>query len=411
MNSCRICKAMGTLNHSERKHAILSASSSARWLACPPSARLADKFAESNRTSVYAEEGTLFHEICNLVLDKWRGAVDEKTAKKEMTKLKKDKLYKEEMDGYAEDYLTYIRELFSEAQQRTPDPVLLVEERLDYSQYAPEGEGTGDACIIGDTVMDIIDVKYGKGIPVSATDNSQLKLYALGALAKYDLMYDIHTVKMHIFQPRTVPQNINCWEVSVEDLQRWGEEYVKPRALLAFRGEGDKEPGTHCRFCPVKAFCAALAQKNIELAKDDFREPGLLSDKRLLEIYNQLPMLVDWANSVGDYILNQAVNDGKQWPGLKLVEGISRKIWLDETKVREVLHAKGITDEQIEKREILGVTALAKVVGKEVFAEIEQYAGKTDGKLTLVPESDKRPAVNTAAAAAAAFAQEDAPAD
>lgn len=402
---------MGTLNHSERKHAILSTSSAARWLACPPSARLADKFAESNRTSTYAEEGTLAHEFCNLELDAWRGVIDEKTAKKERTKLKKDKLYKAEMDGYVADYVAYVRELFTEAQQRTPDAVLFVEERLDYSQYAPEGEGTGDAGIIADGIMDIIDFKYGKGIPVSATDNAQLKLYALGALAKYDLMYDIHTVRLHIFQPRTVPQNINSWEISVEDLQQWGEDYVKPRALLAFQGEGDKEPGDHCRFCPAKAFCAALAQKNIDLAKDDFREPGLLSDKRLLEIYRQLPMLVDWANSVGDYILNQAVSEGKQWPGLKLVEGISRKIWLDEDKVREVLHGKGLTDEQIEKRELLGVTALSKVVGKEIFAEIEQYAGKTDGKLTLVSENDKRPAVNTAASAAAAFAQEEVSAD
>lgn len=400
---------MGTLQHSERKHAVLSASSSHRWLCCPPSARLADRFSESNRTSVYAEEGTLAHEFCNLELDAWRGVLDEKTAKKERTKLKKDKMYKAEMDGYVADYVTYVRELFAEAQQRTPDAVLLVEERLDYSHYAPEGEGTGDCCIIGDGIMDIIDYKYGKGIPVSATENSQLMLYALGALIKYELMYDIHTVRLHIFQPRTVPQNINSWEISVTELQRWGEEYVRPRALLAFRGEGEKEAGEHCRFCPVKAFCATLAQKNIDLAKDDFREPGLLSDKRLLEIYRQLPMLMDWANSVGDYILNQAINTGKQWPGLKLVEGVSRKIWLDEAKVREILHGKGITDEQIEKRELLGVTALAKVVGKEIFGEIEQYTGKTDGKLTLVPESDKRPAVNSNAAAAAAFAKEEAP--
>ena len=383
---------MGEVNHSARKHALLSASGASRWLQCPPSARLEEKFEESSpsTSSVYADEGTLAHEFGDLNLRKAAGRISDSVFDKEIKELRKHPLYSSEMEGEVDKYVTYVWEAFAEAKQKTPDAVLMIEERLDFSHLVEQGFGTGDAGVIADGVLEIIDLKYGKGIRVEAEENPQLMLYGSGALRSFELMYDIHTIKMTIVQPRL--DHISSWEISVKDLVNWGEKIVKPAAAKAYEGKGVQEAGDHCKWCKVKAMCATLAAKNVALARHEFKDPYLLTEKQLIEVYKQQPMLVDWVNAVSEYLLAEALK-GKQWPGYKIVEGRSPRKWMDEEKVIATLGlSHDPKDFMVSK--LAGIPAIEKLLGtKDFHALLGERVLLPPGKPTLVPESDKRPAM------------------
>jgi len=306
---------LSSVEHSTRAHALLSASGASRWMNCTPSARLEEKFDESS-TSTFAAEGTLAHEFGDVNLRFKNGEIDEKTLKAELKKLRKDKHYTLEMEGEVDKYVTIVMEAFAVAKARTPDAKLLIEERVDFSHLVEKGFGTGDVCIVADGFLDVIDLKYGKGVKVDADNNPQLMLYGSGALRNFEMMYDIHTVNLVIVQPRL--DHLSEWKISTEKLIEWGEKEVKPKAAKAYQGKGLQKAGDHCKWCKVKAMCATLAAKNVKLAQHDFKDPHLLTESHVIEVYKQQPMLVDWVNSVAKYLLDEAVK-GKKWPGLKLV--------------------------------------------------------------------------------------------
>ena len=379
-------------DHKERKHALLSASSAARWLACPPSARLEDKFREScgyDNSSVYADEGTLAHEFAELNLRHLAGRIDHKTFLCSLEALRSHELYSEEIEEEVEKYTTYVMEAYEAAKTIVPDPVLFIEEKLDFSHIVEKGFGTGDSGIIADGTMEIIDLKYGKGIKVEACENPQLKLYGIGALHSYEMLYDIRQVKLTIVQPRL--NNIVSWTVPVKELYRWAEETVKPIAAKAYEGKGMQKAGDHCKFCLVKAMCTTLAARNTALAKHEFKDPELLTEKQLIDIYKQIPMLVDWANAVGDHLLKEAMS-GKKIEGYKLVEGQSRRKWTNEDDVRAKLKENGYPEDSYNKVQLKGISDIEKLVGKKEFPKMfEGLVIKPQGSPILVIESDSRP--------------------
>lgn len=381
---------MSDVNHSTREHALLSASGASRWLNCTPSARLEEKFEES-AASVYADEGTLAHEFAELNLRYANGEIAKKDLNIELKRLRKDKLYSLEIEEHVATYVGIVMEMLLTSKQVTKDAKLLIEERYDFSHIVEGGFGTGDATIIADKVMTITDLKYGKGVKVEANDNSQLKLYALGALKRFDLAFDIHTVRLVIVQPRL--EHFDQYEISVEDLIIWANDIVKPRAADAYLGKGIKVAGSWCKWCKVKALCNTLAEENIRLAQHEFKDPHLLTDKELVAIFNQQPMLVDWVKAVGDYLLTQALK-GTKYTGLKVVEGRSQRKWLDEQKAIEALTLARYNKKDFMVTELATITAIEKLVGKAAFGPLlNAYIVKPPGAPALVSESDKRPAM------------------
>lgn len=377
------------VNHESRKHALLSASGASRWLNCTPSARLEEKFQQSD-SSVYAEEGTLAHEYAELTLRYTYEGLGRKVYNAEIAELKKHKLYTPEIETETDKYVAQVIDIFDRARKRTKDAKLLIEQRLDFSHLVEKGFGTGDVCIIADGVLDIVDLKYGKGVRVDAEGNSQLMLYGSGALRAFEMLYDIHTVRLTIVQPRL--DHLSSWEVTAKELEGWGEELVKPKAALAYKGEGEQVAGDWCKFCKAKAMCKTLAEKNMELARHDFEDPHLLSEETLLEVFKQQPMLVDWVNSVADYLLKEAIN-GKQWEGYKLVEGRSNRKWLDEERVINTLTAQGYKLPDFTSTKVKGLGDIEKLLGKSKFNILDHLIIKPPGAPTLVPVTDKRPAI------------------
>lgn len=380
--------------HSERDHALLSASSASRWLNCTPSAKLED--AQGPReTSVYAEEGTLAHELSELyirhdVLE----TVDDQAFSDRFDEIMNNPLFSEEMLDVVPIYVDYCTEQYKAAQSNDPEAIMDVEQKLDLTEFVPESFGTADCVIIGGNLLEVVDYKHGKGVPVYAEWNKQLMLYGLGALRKYDVLYDIEEVRVTIVQPRI--NNISSWQISVDELLKWADEELKPTAKLAFAGEGELRAGDWCKFCAVKNRCKALYQKNVELAKYDFQEPALLTDEEIADILTKAPALVEWANSVQEYAQGLAVNSGKVWPGFKLVEGTSRRKWLDEDKVAEAIFATmpEATEDQIFDMKLKTISEIEKLFGKKTVAEkLSDVIVKPQGKPTLVPLSDKRPAL------------------
>ena len=372
-----------------RSHALLSASGAKRWLMCPPSARLEENYKDT--TSSYAEEGTLAHTLAEARIQyNILGAINGDEFDAIWQQVSPDT----EMDEMTELYMDVITEKFAAAKAITPDAMLLIEERLDFSHIVPEGFGTGDAIIIADGLMEVIDLKYGKGIPVYAEENPQARLYGLGALNKFGFLYDIREVAMTIVQPRL--DNISTEVLSVEELTAWGEDYVKPRALLADKGEGEFCAGDHCRFCKAKAVCRARAEEALSLARHDFATPPVLSDEEIPEILMLLDKAEAWIKDIREYAYDKALA-GTKWPGFKLVEGRSNRCYIDEEIVAEKLAAEGFEENQIYNKKLKGITDMEKLVGKKKFPEVlGELVIKPTGKPTLVPESDKREEINSA---------------
>lgn len=383
-------------------HAVLSPSGADRWLRCTPSARLEQQFPDTAGSA--ASEGTLAHTLGELLIRHKTKQISREVYAKSLAAIQANKQYEHAMFEHAEGYAVYVLEQFAEAQSHTKDAILFLEQKLDLTDYVPEGFGTGDAVIIADKVLNITDLKYGKGVPVSADNNKQMMLYSLGALREFDFMYDIGIVRMTIYQPRL--DNISTFEMSVSDLKAWAETELRPKAAEAFEGNGDFNPGIQCRFCKAKAVCKAHADFNLEMARLDFKTGELLKDKEIAEILCKADVFITWINSIKEHALNEALNHDKKWPGFKLVEGKSNRKYSDELAVGTKLIAEGFKEEEIYKKELRGITELEKKIGKKAFSTyLDNLLIKPPGKPTLVPESDKRPELNSVEFAKKEFAE------
>jgi len=381
-------------------HAVLSPSGASRWLSCTPSARLEQQFPD--RSGQAAAEGTLAHALSELIIKEKLGNVAKVAFKRAFDVIAKNDLYDNAMLDHAEEYATFVMERLAEAQAHTRDAIIFLEQKLNLTDYVPEGFGTGDVIIIANSVLDIIDLKYGKGVPVFADNNKQMMLYALGALREYDFMYDIDTVRMTIYQPRL--DTISTWEIPVIELREWAETELKPRAEMAFKGEGEFVAGKHCQFCKAKAVCKANADHQLVLAQFDFKQAVLLNDQEIADILDRAKDFTNWLTAVTDYALAEAIDNNKKWPGYKLVEGRSNRKYLDETSVANKLTSSGFDEEVIYSKKLLDITAMEKEIGKAEFNKLlADLTIKPPGKPTLVPNSDKRPEFNTEEAAQADF--------
>lgn len=369
------------------KHAYLSASASHRWLACPPSAKLCANILD--QASEYAQQGTDCHELCAYLVEKalGRGVID---PTENLT------YYDAEMQNCAEEYRNYILEQIEAVKEFCKDPQVMIEQRLDFSRWVENGFGTGDCVIVADEILQIIDYKHGLGILVSAGDNehggnSQMMCYALGALEVFGDIYDINQIKMTIFQPRR--DNISTYTISKENLLKWADEVLALTAQLAYVGKGEFNAGDHCTFCKVKATCRKRAEYNLELAKYDFAMPATLDDTEIAAILEKVDEMISWGNDIKDYALQQA-QSGVHFEGWKIVEGRSNRKYTDENAVADTVKDAGFNPYE---KKLLGITAMSTLLGKKKF---EKLLGgliyKPPGKPTLVPESDKRPAMNTA---------------
>ena len=362
------------------EHAVLSASGSHRWLNCTPSARLELEF--ENTGSEAAREGTAAHALCEHKL---------KRALHMRSRRPASDYDSDEMEECTDAYVDFVMEQYEAAKQVCEDPVILIEQRLDFSCYVPDGFGTGDCLIISDNRLHIIDFKYGMGVLVEAEGNPQMKLYALGALAVYDALYDIREVSMTIFQPRR--ENVSTWTIPVEDLKAWAENELKPRAKMAYDGEGEYLPGEWCTFCRAAVRCRARAEEKLKLAQTEFRMPPLLTDAEIEDILAVLPDLTKWANEITAYALDAALNHGKEWNGFKVVEGRSVRKYRDEAAVAEAAKEAGYKD--IYRQSLIPLTEMQRLMGKDRFEEIlGGLITKAPGGPTLVPKSDRRPAMS-----------------
>ena len=364
------------------KHAYLSASASNRWLACPPSAKLCAQ--EEDRGSPYAQQGTDAHELCQYLVEKALGH-DARDPTEDLT------WYDAEMQEAADGYCSFVMEQVAEARKLCSDPLVCVEQTLDFSKWVEHGFGTGDCVIVADDLLHIVDFKYGVGVLVEATNNSQLMCYGLGALDTFGDLYDIKRVRLSIYQPRR--ENVDTFELSTEELLTWADEVLAPTAKLAYEGEGEFHAGDHCQFCKIKATCRKRAEYSMELARYDFAEAPTLSAEEIAQILPQIDTLVSWAEDIKSYALKQALS-GEKYPGFKLVEGRSIRKYSDENAVAAVVQNAGYDPYE---RKLLGVTAMTKQLGKKKFEELlSGLVIKPQGKPVLAPDTDKRPEFNTA---------------
>ena len=360
------------------KHGIVTPSASGIWGPCTRSVRLG-LTVPMDDTSVYAEEGTKAHSICEAKLKKVLGV-----------RTRVPKAIDPEMDECTTAYRDFVEEEWNALKSVTPDADLYIEQTLDLSDWIPEGFGTSDAVLVSDTNLVVIDFKYGKGVAVSAKENSQLRLYALGAYKKFSIMYDFDMVKTIIFQPRL--NSITSEELPLKELLTWGEEYIKPRALMAFNGEGEFVVGDHCRFCRAAAVCRARAEEAFKIINHDKVEPPLLSDEEIPAILDKLDSTEAWITAIRAYAKNKAINDGVKWEGYKLVEGRTQRKIVDQVKALEAIENAGFDAEDVTTMKLKGLADLERIMTKAKFNEVlGQYVVKPKGEPTLVREDDKRP--------------------
>ena len=410
------------------RHALLSASSSKQWLNCPPSARLQEQFP--NESSVYAAEGTFAHEVCEYKVRKY--------LKERVKRPQSEEYYTEEIDQITDVYAEFVISIIEEMKRNGCEPLVMVEERVDYTHIAPSGFGTADMLIVGkdengNGVLHIADFKTGQGVFVDADHNSQMMLYALGGLAAYGYIYDIKTVRMSIIQPRL--DNISTFECTREELENWGES-IRKIAILAYEGKGEQRAGDWCRFCRAKPVCKACKDEALSLCREEFldldegafsdesvpsdgiraspaascdnsencengtvpvfRQPGLVSLTELAQILPTLNRISSWIESVFAFVSSEAINNGVTIPGYKVVEGRSKRMFTDTKAVVDTAVANGYTD--LYKQQLISLTEFEKMMGKKKFKELlGAYVKKPQGKLTLVPEDDPREAIDLTA--------------
>ncbi len=374
-------------------HALLSASSSERWLHCPPSARLEEGFPDT--TSPSAAEGTLAHAMAELKVRRYAlEPISTRAYNTSIKNMKEDPLYQKEMDGHTDAYLEYIKELM--LFYHGTKPYVQVEKRVSYTAYAKEGFGTADCIILADRDLHIVDFKYGRHNFVSAEDNSQLKLYALGVVDEYSLFYDIQTVHMHIFQPRM--DNVGRDAISIADLRAWGES-IKPIAEMAYLGLGEQDYDEElCKFCRAKSICTSRADKNLVQAQHDFKKPPLLSHAEVGGILKKAEDLAKWASDLKDWALSEVLK-GADVPGWKAVPGRTSRSFTDQDAAFSVLVSSGMDENMLYERKPLTLAAVETLITKKVFQEqLSDYVKVSPGKPTLVDQSDKREAISKATA-------------
>ena len=361
-------------------HALLSPSAAHRWMNCPPSACLEREFPSSS--SEVAAEGTAAHALCEHKLRK-------------LLKLRSKRPHSDfeddEMDRCSDDYVSFVQEQMGEI----PSPMVLVEQRLDLTRYVPEAFGTADCIIVGGDRLHIVDFKYGMGVLVEAEHNPQMMLYALGALELLDGIYDIQKISVSIFQPRR--ENVCTWSLPKEDLLRWARDDLVEKARLAYAGGGEYCAGKWCTFCRAAVRCRARAEEKLRLAKEEFKYPPLITDEEIEDVLGEIPELIKWANAILAYATDAAVNHGKEWTGFKIVEGRSVRRYKNEDDVAREAESAGYTD--IFDKKLISLTQMEKLMGKKAFTDIlGGLIEKPPGKPTLVPVSDKRPAIHTGSA-------------
>lgn len=383
------------VDHSARKHALLSASGASKWINCTPSPRLEETMPHSS--SSYADEGTLAHEFAELNLKLQLGLMPKLEHGEATFHLKKDKYYSTEMEDYVQIHVDYVKEQFAIAQANTRGAVLMIEEKVDMTHLIKDGFGTCDDIIVADGVMEVIDLKFGAGVRVSAENNSQLKLYALGALRLVELSYAIHTVRLTVVQPRM--DSISNWDISVEDLLNWGDDVVIPKAIEAHAGEGETKIGEWCRFCKVKHICKAQANNAMSIAKHEFADPKLIDPDTLLDVYDRASTIISWLNSVTDHVYKEALN-GTEFKGFKLVEGRANRKIVKPEEVEQILTNEGYVRHSFITEKLKGIGELEKLVGKKNFdLLLGGTVDKPKGLPALVPNDDPRPTYNKTSAA------------
>lgn len=377
-------------------HALLGGSNAHRWLVCAPSAQLEAKFPD--RSGESAKEGTFAHELADLYLSRRQGLpVNPRISRLKAGTTEYGDFYSQDMEENVEAYVDLLDAKHQQALKADKNAILLHEEKLDFSSWVPYGFGRGDAIIIADGVMEVIDFKYGATVSVAAKNNPQMRLYALGAYNTYGWLYDIDCVQMTIFQPRNGGEKSET--ITTKELLSWGET-IKPIATQAYKGEGELSPGDHCRFCRASPRCRALKEHNLRLAADyDVdADPRLLSDKEVADVLSRIEMLTAWANKVKAYAQEEAVDNGRVFPGYKLVAGRSVRKIEDAAKAEALLEEAGYKKADILKTELLTISKLEKLVGKKKLAKLlSDVIVKPPGKPTLVPDSDPRPVFNSAA--------------
>ena len=364
---------------SPNSHAILSPSSSHRWLNCPPSARLETQFEDQE--SEAARQGTAAHALGEHKLLR---------ALKRQSIRPVSEYDDEEMELLTDAYRDYVLEIYEQEKLKHPETEVYTEVPLNLRDYIPEGKGTSDAVIVSDNCLYVIDLKYGQGVLVDPENNSQLMIYALGAYQQFHTLYEFETISMSIFQPRR--ENVSTWTISLSQLLEWAADVLVPTATLAFDGDGEFKAGSWCLFCKAAQRCRARAEAQLKLAQLEFAKPPLLTDEEIEEILGKLDSLIKWAGEIQNYALSAAINQGKTWKGYKLVEGRSVRKYTDEKAVADAAIAAGYKD--IYKKSLLTITEMEKLMTKKTFNEVlGSLVYKPPGKLTLAPENDKRKAV------------------
>ena len=367
-------------------HARFSPSSGKRYLSCTPSLRLEEQFEDEQ--SPYAAEGSAGHAMAEYLINKHL---------KKRTRRPTSDYYTEELLEAVEEYATYCIGQIEQARAVCGSPFISVEQKVSLEEHIEGCFGTADMVIATDGKLQIIDLKLGKGVMVDAEENIQLMIYGQGVLDMVSALYDISTVELTIVQPRL--EHFSTWEISAADLRKWTAEVLEPGARMALAGEGEYKAGDHCRFCRARFKCRARADEYLKLAQKEFAEPPLMSDEEIAEVLKKADALKRWAEEIYTYAQNEAVINHKEWPGFKLVLGRSNRKYTDEADAAEAAKQAGYTD--IYKQSLIGITEMEKLMGKKKFNEIlGNYVYKPDGKVTLVPDSDKREAVKTATAEA-----------
>ena len=400
-----VSTALSPAKPDAHRHAILSPSSADRWIHCPPSALL--NAVEGDKDTVYTREGTLAHAVCELKARKhFLTGLGPRKYQAQLAKLKADELWQDEMDGYTDAWLDALKGL---AATYPETPYVALEQRVDFSEYVPDGYGTADCIMIGHLpsgdVLNVVDFKYGKGIEVFARENPQMMLYALGALLDYDPIYDIKLVQMTIVQPR-IKREPDTWMLPVDQMWTWANGIVAPAAKLAAAGEGEFQEGDWCRFCAIRGSCRARAEANLEAAQMDFKAPAQLTDTEVADALSLGQRLKQWLSDVEEYAL-AACLEGRDLPGWKAVEGRSVRAWTDADAALDAAQAAGIPVEMLYERKPVTLAALEKLMGKKPFAEtLGQYVTTPAGKPTLAKADDRRPAITNRTSAEEDFGEE-----
>lgn len=381
-----------------RSHAVLSPSSSARWLACPPSARLEEKFdaALGEQTSVYAAEGTALHALAELKLLREKGKLKHPDGINAHNYTKRYKglnyAYNAEQTSVVDYYVDTVMEHYNAALKDTPDAQLMVEVRLNLTDYIPEGFGSSDAVIVGDGILEVLDMKGGKGVKVDAVNNSQARCYALGATTLLGDLYDFDEVKTVIIQPRL--DNISEETLTRKELLKWGRDVLKPGADEAFKGDGMFAAGAHCKFCSARYLCRERAATAMKVFTHGFESPDVISDKEIPGILKALPVAKSWISDIETYAYHQALS-GVELPGFKIVRGRKTRHWKNEEEFVEEAIRNGMSPDTYSEVKLKSPAQMQKALGKKEYDAIfADLVVESDGALTLVDEADKRPAAD-----------------